>query len=122
MNFKAMVEQQLLLRKVNLMYDYNLFLKVLDTFKNAWENDMRKSKFMGEKVRQAVIEVSALMEGKTAKPRTDPGELVLEMLHAAIKRYLKKTVITAKQLDSRPRRENKANTRESTGNLAIDKS
>jgi len=108
-NLRAMVELQLLLRKVSQMYDYQLFLKVLDMFNDAWARDLRKPRFKGEDAQKALKEARRLVEGKEVLPRRDPGKLVLQRLENSL-RENQGLVMAAKRAGSKSRRREKGNT------------
>jgi hypothetical protein len=103
LNFRAMVEEQLLLQKVSQMYDYELFLKVLDMFNEAWAKDLKKPKFKGGEVQMTVIETRRLVEGKKTLPRRNPGEVILQRMEKSLRKN-QGVVMAAKQVGSRGRR------------------
>jgi hypothetical protein len=103
MYLRAIVDQQLLLGKLNEMYDFELFIKALTVFNKAYEKDLTKQKFRGSKLPQAVEIVKALMEGKPSNSKSRPSQAVERRMMAKIDERMKLLLIE-KQMYRRPRR------------------
>lgn len=77
---RTLVEQQLLLRKICNMYDFDLFLKVMTTLNKAYATDNRKPKFMGKEMPVAMETVTKLVDGKVPLSRQSPPHILEERL------------------------------------------
>ena len=63
---RAIVEQQLLLKDLQL-YDFNVFMQALTILNKACEADLRRPKFRGNKLPQAVEKVKGLIVGNSVR-------------------------------------------------------
>lgn len=73
---RTIVDQQLILRKLNEMYDFELFVKALTALNKAYVEDLRTDQFMGTKLPAAVEKVRRFMVGKIALPRRRPPRAI----------------------------------------------
>jgi hypothetical protein len=64
---ETLIDQQLLLRKLNSMYDFKLFLAVIEKLNNAYREDIKGEKFMGKEVIESMKVVEKMVEGKIAR-------------------------------------------------------
>ena len=81
---RAIVDQQLLLRKLNEMYDFDLFIKSLTELNKAYAADLTKQKFAGNKLPRAVERVRRMMEGKAGREKRHPGRALEQRMLAKI--------------------------------------
>jgi hypothetical protein len=73
--FRALVDQQLLIHRLNKITDFNLFLQVMGLLNEAFSKDLRKPKFRGNELPAAVPVVRAMMiKGKIGIMKQDPGQ------------------------------------------------
>ena len=73
---RTIIDQQLILRKLNEMYDFELFVKALTTLNKAYVEDLRTDKFMGTKLGPAVEKVKQIMRRKVALPARSPPRAI----------------------------------------------
>ena len=73
---RMLVEQQLLLRKICNMYDFELFLKAMTVLNKAYAVDIRRPKFMGKEMPVAMAAVKKLVEGKVPLPKQLPSAIL----------------------------------------------
>lgn len=70
---RASIEQQLLIHKLNEMYDYELFIKCMKILNGAYREDLNCSKFTGSQIPVAVESVKREMRGKKMLVRRPLG-------------------------------------------------
>ena len=73
---RTIIDQQLLLRKLNEMYDFELFVKALTMLNKAYARDLKTERFMGTKLGPAVEKVKQMMRGKVALPARPPPRAI----------------------------------------------
>jgi hypothetical protein len=76
---RASLEQQLLIRKLNGMFDYDLFVKCMKIFNQAYKEDLKSPRFTGTQMPIAVENVKKEMRGKKALAMRQPGRAAKEM-------------------------------------------
>jgi hypothetical protein len=86
---RAMIDQQLLLRKLNQMYDFELFVKAATELNNAYAQDLMKPRLMGTKLPSAVEKVKKMMVGKVALGERRPGRGMEKRITEKINERLK---------------------------------
>ena len=86
---RAMVDQQLLLRKLNHMYNFDLFVKAATELNNAYAQDLMKPRLMGTKLPPAVEKVKKMMAGKVALGERRPGRGMEKKIQEKINERLK---------------------------------
>jgi hypothetical protein len=86
---RAIIDQQLLLRKLNEMYDFELFIKCITVLNDAYSQDLRKPRLMGTQLPSAVGKVKKLMVGKVALGERRPGRIMERRLAEKVNERLK---------------------------------
>jgi len=71
---RTVVDQQLLLRRLNGMYDFELFVKVLGELNKAVSQDLMKAKFTGTKLPKAMEKVRGMVEGNKGGGKQPPTQ------------------------------------------------
>ena len=99
---RAIIDQQLILRKLNEMYDFELFVKAATILNNAYREDLTQPRLMGTKLPGAVKKVKKLMVGKVALKERRPGRTMNQKIVEIINERFKFNVIE-NQVWSRPR-------------------
>ena len=78
------MDQQLLLRKLIEMYDFELFVKVLGELNKAVSADLMKVKFLGTKLPKAMEKVKGMVEGKKGQVKKGPTQAMERQIMAKI--------------------------------------
>jgi len=81
---RTIVDQQLLLRKLIEMYDFELFVKVLGELNKAVSADLMKVKFLGTKLPKAMEKVKGMVEGKKGQVKKGPTQAMERQIMAKI--------------------------------------
>ena len=81
---RTVVDQQLLLRRLNGMYDFELFVKVLGELNKAVSQDLMKAKFTGTKLPKAMEKVRGMVEGKKGGGKQRPTQAMEKRIMAKI--------------------------------------
>jgi hypothetical protein len=87
--FRALVDQQLLIHRLNEITDFDLFLQVMDLFNEAFSKDLRKPKFRGNELPAAVQATRAMMiKGKIGMAKQDPRAVLAKEILGMIERRI----------------------------------
>jgi len=85
---RSSIEQQLLIHKLNTMYDYDLFIKCMRIFNQAYKEDLKKRLFTGTKMPIAVENVKQEMKGRKPLPMRNPGRAAKD-INSVVKERMK---------------------------------
>jgi hypothetical protein len=101
--FEILIDQQLLLHQLNLLYDYNLFSKVVALLNEAIKRDLIEPKFQGIHLPVAYETAKRMVEGKSPIPEVRPTGRLEDRMHEVI---AQRTVLVFedKRIYSQPRR------------------
>ena len=81
---RTIVDQQLVLRRLNGMYDFELLVKVLGELNKAVSQDLMKAKFTGTKLAKAMEKVKGMVEGKKGGVKQGPTQAMEKKIMAKI--------------------------------------
>jgi hypothetical protein len=98
---RAIVDQQLLLRKLNEMYDFDLFIKSLTELNKAYAADLTKTKFTGNKLPRAVEKVRGMMEGKAGREKRHPERALEQRMLAQINERMQLVMLEKERYSQR---------------------